>query len=207
MADVDQRWPGLVLPVGHRLGELHDPSSPGPRQVVVRHGSTAELLTPEDSRVWERAHAGGEPSGARAVAVARRLLGLGVDPDEAVPRLVARGLLVHVDPRDDDAPRVSATVRARPSGQATGAAPDGTTGFGLPGLPPLTRLTGRHVDVWLAAVLATDLRRAAAGVQALWAEDLDGAPGPDLERRVLVDLWDVVAQMVSAGAGHLDTAG
>lgn len=200
------QWRGIILPVGHRLGELHDPSVPGPRRIVVRHGSTAELLTPEDTLVWEAAHSVGV-GWAGAGAVARRLIGLGAQPEEAVPRLVARGLLVHVDPADDEALRVSATVRARPLGSATGGDPDESMGYGLPGGRPLTRLAGRDVEVWTAAVATGDLGRAAAALQTVWAGDLGREATPELARAALAGLWDVVEQMVSARAGYLDTAG
>ncbi|GHE11328.1 hypothetical protein [Klenkia taihuensis] len=199
------QWQGWILPVGHPLGEHHDPAGHGPRRLVVRHGSSAEVLTPEDGRIWSRARAD-SVSGAGAGRVAERIIGLGARPEEAVPRLVDRGLLVHVDPRDADAARVSATVRARPLGSATGGDPDGSMGYGLPGLPPLTRLAGQDVEVWLLAVLAGDLRSAAEGLERVWAEDLGREPDAGVQRAALRTVWDTVVQMTTAGAGYLDTS-
>lgn len=200
-------WPGSLLPVGHRLGELHDPAAPGPRQVVVRHGATAELLSPEDTRAWELVRA---PTGraveCRAVEVAWRLQQVGIDAGPAVDDLLARGLLVQVDPLAGDAAAVSATVRARALGSAVGGVPDGGMDYGLPGAAPLARLAAPHVEVWLCAVLAPQLGRAVQALQVLWADE-PAAAGPQAADRLLVDVWDVVTRMVAAGAGYLDSAG
>lgn len=200
-------WPGFLLPVGHRLGQLHDPAAPGPRQVVVRHGGTAELLSPADTRAWERLRApAGRATECRAVEVAWRLQQVGIDPGPAVDDLVARGLLVHVDPLAEDAAVVSATVRARALGSAVGGTPDGGMAYGLPGATPLARLAAPHVEVWVCAVLAPHLGRAVEALQVLWADE-PALAGPGAADRLRVDVWDVVTRMVAAGAGYLDQTG
>jgi hypothetical protein len=200
-------WHGLVLPVGHRLGPLHDPAGSGPAPGVVRRGDVAELLPPDEATVWDLARPQpADPQPGDAVALQSRVVRAGLEPS-LVDRLVARGLLVRVVPEDPGIGQVSSRVRARPLGASVGGreASD-TVSFGAPGVAPLD-VPGADAEVWLAAVYAPDLWTA-AGVLCAFREPERTSVATAAEReRPLAELWAVVPRFLAGGRGHLDTAG
>jgi len=200
-------WHGLVLPVGHRLGPLHDPAGSGPPPSVVRRGDTAELLDPDEAAVWDLARpqrADAQPGDA--VTLQERVARARLEP-ALVDRLVARGLLLHVVPEDSGIGQVSARVRARPLGSSTGGrTASGTVSFGAPGAAPLD-VPGADSEVWLAAVYAPDLWTAAGVLRAFWEPDRAAVATAAERERPLARLWAVVPRFLAGGYGHLDTPG
>ena len=200
-------WHGLVLPVGHRLGPLHDLPASGPAPGVVRRGDAAELLSPDEARVWDLARPRrGDVQPGDAVTLQSRVVLAGLEPS-LVDRLVARGLLLRVVPEDAGIGQVSARVRARPLGASVGGRPaSDTVSFGGPGAAPLD-VSGADAEVWLAAVYAPDLWTA-AGVLCAFREPERTTVASAAEReRPLARLWDVVPRFLAGGRGFLDSAG
>ena len=198
-------WHGLVLPVGHRLGPLHDGAGPAPG--VVRRGDDAELLSPAEAAVWDLARPRPEDAApGDAVVLEQRVTRARLEPD-LVDRLVARGLLLRVRPEDPAVGQVSTGVRARALGSCLG----GRTGsdtltFGAAGTVALT-VPGADAEVWLAAVYASDLWIAAAVLRGFWEPDRTTVPTAAERGEPLARLWAVVPRFLAAGCGYLDTAG
>ncbi|RBY86107.1 hypothetical protein [Blastococcus sp. TF02A-26] len=195
-------WPGLVLPVGHRLGPLHGLDGSGPVPGVVRRGDAAELLDPAEAAVWDLARPRpDDPLPGDAALLEQRVARARLEP-EHVDRLLARDLLVRVRPEDPAVVPVSARVRARALGSCAGSRADALV-FGVPGGAGLT-VSAADAEVWLAAVYAADLWSAAAVLRAFQDPDRTTVATAAERAGPLARLWSVVPRFLAAGCGHLD---
>ena len=191
------RLPGpSLLPVGHRLGPVHDVDGSRPVALRVRVGGRVEELDDAAGSVWLAAHVPGDRPGSAP----------GRGPD-VVASLQARGLLVEVTPGADTNVGVARGLRARPLGIGLGESGPELLheSFGLPGAPQLT-LPAETARLWDICLLATDLWAASVGSLVLRASSDDHQPTRAEAVAELHRVLAVLPEVLAAGCGYLDVA-
>lgn len=200
-----------LLPVGQRLGELHDAAEgTGSRGVLVHTGEQAVLVADGDpADVWDLAHGSGTL--VRHVAWDRTVVGSVVtglrrpDLDRVVDDLLGRGLLAEVDPADADHFLTTHRWYSRLGGLGHLERPGGwVCGIGVPGAPPVREVSPRVYEFWSLAPELPSLAATADFLAAAAVDDEGVTPEETDPAAVGLDVLDWLHDLLCVGAGWLE---